>query len=143
MNRPIFHLSFPVRSLVEAKEFYCERLGAAAGRENVDWIDILLCGHQLTLHERPLEVLGASDRGVRHFGFVLDRTQWDRLGARLLALGADFDREPYLSHAGTPSEQGKMVFSDPSGNLIEVKFYRDFAMAMGQEQPDKQLAAFS
>jgi len=130
MNRPIFHLSFPVNCLAEARAFYCTVLGATVGRENPTWIDILLFEHQLTLHERPLEVLGPKDRGVRHFGFVLEWPQWESLGAELLALGVVFDRTPSVSHAGTPREQGKMILSDPSGNVIEIKTYRDFAAVL-------------
>jgi uncharacterized protein len=135
MNRPIFHLSFPVHCLAEAKRFYRDHLGASVGRENDSWIDILLFEHQLTLHERPLEVLSANDRGVRHFGFVLDWAQWEALGAQLLTQGVAFDLEPYVSNTGTPREQGKMVLSDPSNNMIEIKSYRDFAAAMEQPEP--------
>ena len=56
-TRHVFHLAFPVRDLAQARAFYVERLGARVGREGDAWLDILLWGHQITLHERPDEVL--------------------------------------------------------------------------------------
>ena len=52
MERHIFHLSIPVSELAVAKKFYVEALGATVGRENADWLDILLWGHQITLQHR-------------------------------------------------------------------------------------------
>lgn len=127
MSAAIFHLSFPVRSLPAAKEFYRTFLGATVGRDNGEWCDILLFGHQLTLHERPDEVLSPEARGVRHFGAVLPWAEWEALGERLRRLGCAFVVEPTVLHAGSEQEQGKVLFCDPSDNLIEIKSYRSFA----------------
>ena len=131
MSRPIFHLSFPVNNLEESKHFYCSVLGATIGRNNSTWIDIIFFGHQLTLHERPEEVLSVEDRGVRHFGVVLDWPQWDELRHRLLREKVAFKGAPTISKAGTPEEQGKMLLSDPSNNIIEIKSYRNAATTLG------------
>lgn len=128
MQRPVFHLSFPVRDLVAAKAFYCGRLGASLGRDNDEWSDILLFGHQLTLHHRPDEVLPPEMRGVRHFGAILPWHEWERLGTRLQREGIAFVRPPTISAAGTTEEHGKMLFCDPSDNLIEIKAYRNAAV---------------
>jgi uncharacterized protein len=61
MTLPIFHLAFPVSDLAEAERFYVANFGAIVGRRTDAWIDLLLFGHQLTIHERPEAVL-ASDR---------------------------------------------------------------------------------
>ena len=113
MQRPIFHLSFPVRDLAAAKAFYRDFLGASIGRDNDQWADVLLFGHQLTLHQRPGEVLSPELRGVRHFGAVLPWDDWEALGTKLLQKGIVFVRAPAISDAGTMEEHGKMLLSDP------------------------------
>ena len=105
----IFHLSFPVRSLQAAREFYCKYLGASVGRDNGDWLDILLFGHQITLHERPAEVLAPESRGVRHFGAILPWDQWQALADTLPRLGCPLLSGPVVAHAGTGKEQGYNV----------------------------------
>jgi len=40
--RRIFHLSIPVADLLAGKRFYVDVLGATVGRENQEWLDILL-----------------------------------------------------------------------------------------------------
>ena len=131
MNQAIFHLSFPVRCLAEARDFYCGVLGATVGRDAGDWMDVLLFGHQLTLHERPDEVLSPADRGVRHFGAILPWEQWQTLGARLVAQGHAFLMPPTVAKSGTDEEQGKMLLCDPSDNLVEIKAYRHLAAVLG------------
>jgi extradiol dioxygenase family protein len=41
---------------------------------------------------------------------------------------------PTLSYVGEPTELGKLMFEDPSGNLIEIRAYR---------QPDKVLGSLA
>ncbi|WP_157475077.1 VOC family protein [Lysobacter sp. Root494] len=132
MTQAIFHLSFPVRSLVAAKDFYCQLLGATLGRDNGEWADILLFGHQITLHERPSEVLSAEARGVRHFGAILPWEQWQALGLTLVEQGCSFVMQPTIAHPGTENEQGKILLCDPSDNLIEIKAYRNASAAIGR-----------
>jgi uncharacterized protein len=134
MNRAIFHLSFPVRSLCEAKAFYCTLLGAGVGRDTGEWADLLLFGHQVTLHERPSEVVSPAHRGVRHFGAILPWQEWQALGARLMEQGCTFVMAPTVSMSGTEQEQGKMLLCDPSDNLIEIKAYRNVRALFGTAQ---------
>ena len=67
-ERLIFHLSIPVHDLDEALAFYQTAVGAVVGRRSVDWLDVLMWGHQVTLQLRPDEVLGPNEQGKRHFG---------------------------------------------------------------------------
>lgn len=131
MTQAIFHLSFPVRSLDAAREFYCRYLGATVGRNTGEWLDILLFGHQLTLHERPAEVLDPEARGVRHFGAILPWDQWQALGDSLARQGCALLAGPMVSHVGTAREQGKILLCDPSDNLIELKAYRHVSAVFG------------
>jgi len=140
MGLPVFHLSFPVRDLAAAKAFYCGVLGARVGRDNEKWVDILLFGHQLTLHQRPDQVPAPDQRGVRHFGAILPWPAWEALAKEIEAAGAEFSSPPTVSFAGTPREQGKLLLCDPSDNLIELKAYRNVHAAFGTE-PTPPLSA--
>lgn len=126
-ERHIFHLSIPVSELASAKGFYVDVLGASVGRENDQWLDILLWGHQITLQRRPLEVLPAEQQGKRHFGVVLPWATWESEAARIRESGAQFMVEPTVLRSGTAEEQAKFYLSDPSYNVIEVKAYRDIS----------------
>ncbi len=94
-------------------------------------MDILLFGHQITLHERPSEVLSPVDRGVRHFGAILSWQEWQGIGNRLIEQGYAFHIEPTISMLGTEQEQAKMLLCDPSDNLIEIKAYRNVSAVLG------------
>jgi len=134
MDRPRFHLAFPVRSLAEARAFYGELLGCPEGRSADDWVDFDFHGHQIVAHLAPAEAAGATnavdgeDVPVRHFGLILAPADWQALAARLRAAGAPFIIEPQTRFAGGPGEQSTMFVSDPSGNALEFKAFADEAM---------------
>ena len=130
MNRPIFHLAFPVSDLQEAKRFYVEALGCRIGRQRENWLDVYFFGHQITIHERPTQVLPAGRVGVRHFGVLLDWPEWEQFAARLLEAGITFESPPNVIAAGRAEEHGKFLVCDPSGNRIEVKSYKNPAIAL-------------
>lgn len=123
-ERHIFHLSIPVSDLAAAKRFYTEALGATIGRENEEWLDVLMWGHQITLQRRPDEVLTLEQQGKRHFGVVLPWTDWEALAKRVRSCGVSFLSEPAVLLAGTPEEHAKFYLADPSHNVIEIKAYR-------------------
>ena len=133
-NRHIFHLSIPVGDLAAAKRFYIEVLEAEIGRENAQWLDILLWGHQITLQKRPEEILPLQQQGTRHFGVTLPWEEWERNMQRIRALGVGFLSEPTVLLKGSPQEQAKFYLADPSNNVIEVKAYRDVIGTLGLEQ---------
>jgi extradiol dioxygenase family protein len=126
--RPIFHLSIPVRDLSEAVDFYQSHLGAEIGRRTDDFVDALLFGAQVTLQNDPASVTAPMPR-TRHFGATVSWDAWESISARLRG-GPLIVEPPTLSYVGEPTEQGKLMIKDPSGNLIEIKAYR---------QPDKVL----
>jgi extradiol dioxygenase family protein len=92
------------------------------------WIDVWFHGLQLTLQERPDEVVPLSEQGVRHFGVTLSPDTLAQLLAGLDGRVEWIDRV-HTDHAGTPREQTKAKLADPSGNVIELKAYRDPAAA--------------
>jgi hypothetical protein len=120
--RPIFHLSLPVRDLDEAVTFYRARLGAHIGRRTETFADALVFGAQVTLQNDPGSVSRPMPRS-RHFGATLPWAEWEMVVAPLV--GTDIVVEARtISYAGEDIEQGKMMITDPSGNLIEIKAYR-------------------
>lgn len=127
--RPIFHLSFPVRDMAEAVRFYEEALGAKIGRRADSFTDALVFGAQLTLQNDPASVSAPMPRS-RHFGATLDWAEWEAIAARL-GDRPSLREPPTISYAGEPIEQGKMMIADPSGNLIELKAYRQPRQVLG------------
>jgi hypothetical protein len=135
MDRPRFHLAFPVKSLVEARSFYGDVLGCPEGRSADDWVDFDLMGHQIVAHLAPDECGAAPTNAVdgeavpvRHFGLILTPAAWRALADRLAAAGADFIIEPQTRFAGGPGEQATLFVADPSGNALEFKAFADEAM---------------
>ena len=129
-QRYIFHLSIPVVALESAKRFYVDVLGARVGRENDQWLDILLWGHQITLQLRPDEVVSSDRQGKRHFGVILPWDEWERQAAAIRDKGVVFLSEPQIYLSGTRDEQAKFYLADPSNNVIEVKAYRNVQQAL-------------
>jgi uncharacterized protein len=130
-NRHIFHLSIPVAELTSAKRFYVEILGATVGRENEEWLDVLSWGHQITLQRRPEEVLPLAKQGKRHFGVVLPWVEWERQAERIEKMGVGILEGAAIKMPGTNDEHAKLYLHDPSGNVIELKAYRDPQRTLG------------
>jgi hypothetical protein len=134
MDRPRFHLAFPVSSLAEARAFYGGLLGCPEGRSADDWVDFDFYGHQIVAHLAPAEAAAATntvdgeDVPVRHFGLILTPAEWQALAARLQAAGTRFIIEPQTRFAGEVGEQATMFLTDPSGNALEFKAFADEAM---------------
>jgi extradiol dioxygenase family protein len=130
-----FHLAIAVKDLQESEKFYTEKLGCTIGRKSEKWIDFNFFGHQLSIHLKPEEISNASKNDVdgksvpvRHFGIVLEWEQWHKLAEKLESVKTDFIIEPYIRFEGKPGEQATMFFTDPSGNALEFKSFKDEAM---------------
>ncbi len=131
-----FHLAIQVRDIDEAREFYGKKMGLPEGRSAPEWVDWDLFGHQLVTHLNPQ--LGAEgsvssiNNGVDghgvpvpHFGVVLEFADWQALAERASQFVEEFIIEPYIRFKGQPGEQATMFFTDPSGNALEFKAFRD------------------
>jgi extradiol dioxygenase family protein len=127
-DRPVLHLSLPVDDLHAARDFYERTLGCRIGREREDWFDAWFFGLQLTLQLRPQEVTDVSQQGVRHFGVALPAlAEFDELVHRVAASGHAWISKPEIhSDAELNGKLGGKL-ADPSGNIIEIKFYADSA----------------
>ncbi len=127
---PILHLSLPVKDLAAAQAFYVDVLGCRLGRTGIGGSDVWFYGLQLTLQDRPDEVLPDRDRGTRHFGVTLSRDDLTGLLARLEQHPVTWLEPVHTDYAGTPKEQTKAKLLDPSGNAIEIKTYADLVMGL-------------
>ena len=143
-SRPRFHLAFPVRDLPATRRFYAETLGCALGRESARWIDFDFFGHQISAHlvdgEGELDPVNAVDGDavpVRHFGLVLEWSDWEALVERLRRAGVPFVIGPRVRFAGKPGEQGTVFIRDPSGNALEFKALRDMGRLFAPQEPDE------
>ena len=52
---------------------------------------------------------------------------WEALSIKLKQANTNFIVEPYIRFAGQPGEQATLFLSDPSGNTLEFKAFRDIA----------------
>ena len=77
------------------------------------------------------EVLPRDKQGKRHFGVVLPWAEWQSEVARLEQRGEGLLGASSVEQAGTADEHGKLYLSDPSGNVIEMKAYRDVERTLG------------
>jgi hypothetical protein len=129
-----FHVAVPVYDLEEARQFYREVLNCAEGRSDDLWTDFDLYGHQFVIHYKPrpegdnklhTNPVDGHDVPVPHFGVVLDWDEWHKLADRLKSFGIKFIIEPGIRFKELPGEQATMFFSDPSGNALEFKAFKD------------------
>ena len=62
---------------------------------------------------------------AHHFGLVLEWETWESLAARLRDAGIRFLVPPRIRFAGEAGEQATLFLTDPSGNALEFKAFRD------------------
>jgi uncharacterized protein len=131
-----FHLAVQVRDLQEARNFYGSMLGFPEGRSSEQWIDFDMFGHQFVTHLNSAigkdgqisQITNAVDGHnvpVPHFGVVLDFQQWQQFAEKIRPVIPAFIIEPYVRFEGETGEQGTLFFSDPSGNALEFKGFKD------------------
>jgi uncharacterized protein len=129
----LFHLAFPVHDLAATRRFYGEVLACPEGRSSERWVDFDFWGHQITAHltevaaEATTNPVDGDEVPARHFGAILDWEVWESVRDHLIAAGVVFRIHPRVRFAGEVGEQATMFFDDPSGNVIELKSFRDHA----------------
>ena len=131
-----FHIAVQVRDIDEAREFYGVKMGLAEGRSTTHWIDFNMFGHQFVTHLNPQigktgKITGVSNPvdehsvPVPHCGVVMHFDDWERFADKVRGFIDHFIIEPYIRFKGEPGEQGTMFFSDPSGNALEFKAFKN------------------
>jgi extradiol dioxygenase family protein len=138
----LFHLALPVTDLDEAATFYGDVLGCPRGRSSERWIDFDFWGHQLVVHlvgEIPAVARNPVDGEqvpASHFGPILPWEAFDPLIDRLRQAGASFAVEPTTRFAGRRGEQRTLFVTDPSGNYLEFKTFRNPQMLFATDGLD-------
>jgi len=129
-----FHLALPVTDLAAAERFYCGLLGCGKGRTASRWIDLNFFGHQVTLHLVDADDMDIATNPVdgdsvpaRHFGVVLNPSDWRTLADRLEKAGTRFLISPKTRFAGEAGEQSTLFITDPCGNALEFKSFADLS----------------
>ena len=131
-----FHLAVQVRDIDEARDFYGVKMGLSEGRSTESWIDFNMFGHQFVVHLNPnigktctiSQIANPVDGfsvPVPHFGVVLTFEDWQSFAEKVKPIIQEFIIEPYIRFQGEVGEQGTMFFSDPSGNALEFKGFKD------------------
>jgi extradiol dioxygenase family protein len=131
-----FHLAVQVRDLDESRDFYGSKMGFEEGRSSEEWVDFNMFGHQFVVHLNPQlgktgkvsSISNAVDGHgvpVPHFGVVMNFGDWEVFAQKASTFIETFIIEPQVRFKGEVGEQGTMFFSDPSGNALEFKGFRD------------------
>lgn len=130
-----FHLAIPMRDLEKCRRFYRYILGLKEGRSDLQWVDFNFFGHQLVLHQKPLNKIteqksitnsvDGKSVPVPHVGVVLKWRQWQKFYEKLMNAKIHFVIEPYIRFKGEAGEQATMFFFAPEGNALEFKAFRD------------------
>jgi extradiol dioxygenase family protein len=136
-----FHLAVQVRDIDEARDFYGSKMGLAEGRSAKDWIDFNMFGHQFVVHlnaklgktGKISNISNAVDGHgvpVPHFGVVMNFDDWEVFAQKVSRFIDDFVIEPHIRFKDEAGEQGTMFFSDPSGNALEFKGFRNIELEL-------------
>ena len=111
--RATFHLSLPVPELERSLEFFTALLGGTVTHRDPAWVNIDLCGIQLTLSPGSSP---ASESGF-HLGLNVPSSQFSLIAARLLSSPlAQVVSHPRTVDAGTP--MGYFTSSNPHDPLF-------------------------
>jgi extradiol dioxygenase family protein len=132
---PIFHLAIPIADVPTAREYYCEGLGCAPGRETDRAIVLNFHGHQVVAHvsEAPL----TPQKGIypRHFGLIFpEESRWERLVDRVRRGNLEFYQPPKCRFPGQIAEHKTFFLEDPFYNLLEFKYYRQVEAIFGNRE---------
>ena len=129
MAATLFHFSFAVSDLDQARKFYGEILQCPEGRKMKGRVDYNFFGHHIVAHLAPDDVVGDKGRKIggtlstplRHFGVVMTLDDFQKTANRAEQLGAEWINKPSITQKGTVREQMLMTVSDDCGNAIEFK----------------------
>jgi len=130
--KSLFHMAYNVTDLENTRVFYRDVLGCSEGRSTDTWVDFNFFGHQISLHlGEPFKVENTGKVGehmvsMPHLGVVLELKDWKVLARKLEEKKVAFVIPPTARFVGEVGEQHTMFFTDPSGNPIEIKGFKNF-----------------
>lgn len=129
----MFHIAITTNDLEKSRSFYGSTLQCAEGRVGVNWVDFDFFGNQLTIQyisDRISPVKNhfhpTTNFPLEHWGIVLDWEKWHQLKEKLeYTAGVEFIVQPQTVMKGEVGEQSTFMITDPDGNPIEFKTFRD------------------
>jgi uncharacterized protein len=129
MSDTLFHFSFAVDDLDQARRFYGGMLQCPEGRKLKGRADFNFFGHHIVAHLAPEETVGDEGRKIggalatplRHFGVVMTLADFEKTARRMETMEAEWINKPSVTQKGTVREQMLMTVSDGCGNAIEFK----------------------
>lgn len=131
MDSP-FHLAFPVKDIEATRIFYTEIIGCSVGREAERWIDFNFFGHQVSAHlidvsedDVPTNPVDGESVPARHFGLVLEWNAWHEMVEQLNKKEVNYLIKPTIRFKGEVGEQATFFITDPGGNALEFKSFKD------------------
>ncbi|MGD1898856.1 MAG: VOC family protein [Phormidesmis sp.] len=131
----VFHLSFPIGNIPEAKRFYVDGLGCEAGRESPRSLILNLGGHQIVAH--VVEMLGPRQPSIypSHFGLTFaSADEWTHLLERAQSNSLTFYQQPKHRFKGERIEHRTFFLEDPFHNFLEFKHYVYPSAVFGETQ---------
>lgn len=123
----VFHLAIPVHDLDAAQHFYVGLMGCKLARRYPDRITLDFFGDQLVCH---LTETGPPETPAslypRHFGVTFRAAaDFEALHHCAAIRKISFFHDISTRFEGMAEEHRTFVLTDPSGNLLEFKHYRD------------------
>ena len=124
-GRYIAHVAVPCRDLEEAARWYAEVLGARPVRILKDRVTFSFGGVlQLVCHLERRAIASNPRAYPRHHGLTFLRMDdFVRLKNHLERLGQKFLVPPAVRFPGSAHEHHTLMVADPSGNVVEFKWY--------------------
>jgi extradiol dioxygenase family protein len=124
-----------MHDVAAAKRFYVDGLGCTLGRESNHAVTFGFAGHQLVAHLTTERM--ALQQGIypHHFGLVLlSKGSWQQLLEQAQSNGLSFYQQPRVRFPGTRIEHHTFFLEDPSGNLLEFKYYLHESAIFGERE---------
>ncbi|MBX3486360.1 MAG: VOC family protein [Candidatus Paracaedibacteraceae bacterium] len=120
----IFHLAIPSHDLTASKEFYTKAFGATVGREYPHYVIFNFFGHQVVTHHDPKGISETVKMYPRHYGIIFtNRDDFDTIYQLCKEAEAPFFEELFERYQNKKGWHFSFFVSDPSNNLIELKYY--------------------
>jgi hypothetical protein len=138
MGKILFHLAFPVQNLAAARKFYVAGLGCVAGRQSEQALILGLAGNQIVAQLTKGNLPKQKGIYPRHFGLIFNSLKdWEGLVRRARRKKLNFYSEPKIRFPNTSVEHRSFFLQDPSGNLLEFKYYRLASAVLGKKELKK------
>src|SRR5262245_11729551 len=124
-GRYIAHVAVPCRNLEEAARWYSEVLGAKPARILKDRVTFSFGGVlQLVCHLERRAIVENPRAYPRHFGLTfLHSEDFSRMKDHVAKLGLRFLVRPMIRFPNSPHEHQTFMLVEPSGNVVEFKYY--------------------